>query len=127
MLNTGVNTVTAVLRLPYGALHNTGGGIPEARLLCEKAMREVTAVANAEGIDLNEGDIENVSKTINILNPTGYTSMCQDVLAGRKTELEMFNLTLMELAKKHNIPVPVNEVLYLQLRTIEAQARASSL
>ena len=122
MMNVGANQVTAVLRLPYGAIHNEGGSdeIPEARLLVEKAMAEVVAVANAEGIDLNKDDIENSFKnTINFLNSAGYTSMCQDVLAGRKTEVEMFSLTLMELAKKHNISVPLNETLYLELRTIE--------
>ena len=120
MMNVGVNQVTAVLRLPYGAIQiNGGSGIPETRLLAEKTMREVIAVANAVGIDLNEGDIVNSFNTTDSLNPAGYTSMCQDVLAGRKTEVEMFSLTLMELAKKHNISVPVNEALYLQLRTIE--------
>jgi 2-dehydropantoate 2-reductase len=123
MINVGVNQTTAVLRLPYGAIRNKGGPgeIPEARLLVEKAMREVIAVANAEGVDLNEGDIENVYKTVNSLSPEGFTSMCQDVLAGRKTEVEMFSLTLMELAKKHGLSVPVNETLYLEIRTIEAR------
>ena len=124
MINVGANQITAVLRLPYSAIQTKGGKaeVPEARLLFEKTMREVIAVANAEGIDLNEGDMDNVFRTtINLLNPTGFTSMCQDVLAGRKTELEMFSPVLMELAKKHNIGVPVNEVLYLQLRTIEAE------
>jgi 2-dehydropantoate 2-reductase len=121
MINVGANQTTAVLRLPYGAVQNKGGSgeIPEARLLLEKTMREVITVANAEGIDLNEGDIENWYKTVNSLNPAGFTSMCQDVLAGRKTELEMFGLALTDLAKKHGIPVPVNETLYLQLKTIE--------
>ena len=121
MLNVGFNQVTAVLRLPYGAIQTRGGPaeIQEARLLVEKAMREVIAVANAEGIDLNEGDIAECFKPINLLSPEGYTSMCQDVLAGRKTEVEMFSLALAELAKKHRLSVPVNEVLYLQIRTIE--------
>jgi len=129
MLNIGCNQVTAVLRLSYRALQNKGGSgeIKETRLLFKKAMREAIAVANAEGIDLNEGDIESVHSTIGLLSPDGYTSMCQDVLAGRKTEVEMFSLALMELAKKHRISVPVNEVLYLQLRTIEAQKGPSLL
>ena len=125
MMNTALNQTTAVLRLSYGAIQNKGGNseIPEARFLLEKAMREVIAVANAEKIDLNEGDIESYYKTINLLDPSGCTSMCQDVLAGRKTEAEMFSPVLMDLAKKHNIGVPVNEVLYLQLKTIERQTR----
>jgi len=121
MMNVGANQTTAVLRLPYGAIQNKGGKeeIPEAKLLLEKAMREVIAVANAEGIDLNDGDIESIYNTVNMLSPTASTSMYQDVLAGRKTELEMFGFTLMKLAEKHRISVPVNEILYLQLRTIE--------
>ena len=121
MINVGINQTTAILNLPYGAIMNKGGPgeIPEARLLAEKAMREVIAIANAEGIDLNESDIESWYNTVNLLSPSGYTSMCQDVQAKRKTELEMFSLALMELGKKHTIPLPVNETLYLQLRTIE--------
>ena len=121
MFNVGANQTTAILRLPYSAIQNKGelGEIPEARLLCEKGMQEVIAIANAEGIDLNKDDMENYLEKINLLDPTSYTSMCQDVLAGRKTELEMFSPTIMKLGKKHNIPVPVNEIFYLQLRTIE--------
>jgi 2-dehydropantoate 2-reductase len=125
MINVGANQTTAVLRLPYGAVQNNGNPdqINEACQLVEKAMREVITVANAQGIDLNENDIANWYKTVNTLNPASYTSMCQDVLAGRKTEVEMFGLTMMELGKKLNIPVPVNEMLYLQLRTIEQTYR----
>ena len=121
MINVGINQVSAVFRLPYGVFRNEGGKgeIPEARFLVEKTMREVIAVANAEGIDLNEGDIDAWYRTINSITPTGYSSMCQDVLAGRKTEVEMFSYALIELAKKHGINVPINETLYLQLRTIE--------
>lgn len=123
MYNVGANQTTAILRLPYLAIQNNGtsGEIPEARLLVEKGMREVISIAHAEGVDLNEEDMESVFKTINLFSHTSSTSMCQDVLAGRKTELEMFGLTVMELGKKHNIPVPVNEIFYLQLRTIEMQ------
>ena len=123
MMNVGVNQTTAVLRLPYGAIHTKGekGEIREARLIIEKAMREVIAVANAEGIDLNEKDIESCHATSNLLDKNGYTSMCQDVLAGRKTEVDMFSLVLMDLAKKHNINVPVNEMFYLLIKTIEAR------
>jgi len=121
MLNTGVNQVTAVLRLPYGRIKNLGGPdeIPEAREPIEKSMREAITVANAEGIDLNETDIGKWYDTVNFLNPESYTSMCQDVLAKRKTEAEMFSPVLIDLGKKHGIKLPVNEALYLQLKIIE--------
>jgi 2-dehydropantoate 2-reductase len=121
MINVGANQVSAVLRLPYAAFQTRGGNdeIPQARELVEKAMREVIAVANAQGIGLGDSDIDKWYKAVNVLNPAGYTSMCQDVLARRKTEVEMFSLTMLELGKKFNVSVPINEMLYLQLRTIE--------
>jgi 2-dehydropantoate 2-reductase len=121
MINVGTNQVSAVLRLPYSAVQKNGGKneIPEACALVEKAMHEVIAVANAQGIDLGEDDIDKWHKAVNVLSPTSCTSMCQDVLARRKTEVEMFSLTMIELGKKFDIPVPINETLYLQLRTIE--------
>ena len=63
--------------------------------------------------------MDNVFQTINLLYSAASSSTYHDVLMGKKTELEMFSPVVMELAKKHNISVPVNEVLYLQLRTIE--------
>jgi 2-dehydropantoate 2-reductase len=121
MINVGANQITAVLRLTYRAIQKKGnaGEIPEARALIEMAMREVINVANAEGIDLNEHDISSWYTTVNTLDGNSTTSMCQDVLAGRKTEVEMFALAVMELGKKRHIPVPVNEMLYLALRAIE--------
>ncbi|MDR1574721.1 MAG: ketopantoate reductase family protein [Treponema sp.] len=121
MINVGVNQITAALRLPYGAIQTNGnaGELPEARSFVEMAMREVIAVANAEGIDLNEGDFNSWYKTVNALDAKSTTSMCQDVLAERKTEVEIFALAMMDLGKKHRVPVPVNETLYLALRVME--------
>ena len=125
MMNVGVNQVSAVLRIPYGAIQSKTGSenIPEAHILVQKTMREVIAVANAEGIDLGDDDIANCFAVTDKLSPTGYTSMCQDIMAGRKTEVEMFSLTLMDLAKKHGIPVPVNEMLYLEIRAEERKSK----
>ena len=122
MINMASNQITALLSLPYKTMTNTGSKdeIPEAKRLLENTMREVIAVANAEGIDLHEGDIAAWYETTALLNPEGYTSMCQDLFAGRKTEVDMFSPVLMDLAKKHGIPTPVCETLYLELRTIEA-------
>ena len=90
MLNVGMNQTTAVLKLPYGAIHSKGasGEIPEARLLIEKTMREVIAVANAEGIDLQEKDMDNVFQTLNLLDPAASSSTYHDVLMGKKAQYQ---------------------------------------
>ncbi|GAB6393257.1 MAG: Ketopantoate reductase [Treponematales bacterium] len=120
MSNVGVNQTSALLRLPYRAFKKGApGAVPEALELLESAMLEVIAVANAEGIGLVPEDIESWYKTVAGLNDAGMTSMLQDVLAGRKTEVELFSLTVMERGGKRGIPTPVNATLYRAIRAIE--------
>jgi 2-dehydropantoate 2-reductase len=120
MVNVGINQVSALLRLPYGPFkRGSPPGVQEARELLEAAMREVIAVARAGGIHLGDEDIESWYKTVGELDDRSYTSMCQDVLAGRKTEVEMFAPVVGEYGRKHGIPTPVNDMLHLALRTIE--------
>jgi 2-dehydropantoate 2-reductase len=121
MINVGINQTSALLRLPYGAFKRNSA-LPEARELLESAMREVIAVAAAEGISLDEKDIDNWYDTVETLSDSSYTSMAQDVRGGRKTEVELFSLVMMEYGKKHRIPTPVNETLYRALRAIEKAA-----
>ncbi|MDR2747309.1 MAG: ketopantoate reductase family protein [Treponema sp.] len=120
MINVGLNQVSALLMIPYGPFkRDSPGGVREVLELTESAMGEAIAVANAEGIDLGAGDIEKFYQSTVKLDDRGFTSMCQDVRARRKTEVELFGLTVMEYGKKHRIPTPVNEVLYRAIRGIE--------
>jgi 2-dehydropantoate 2-reductase len=120
MINVGVNQTSALLRLPYACFkRDHPQGISEARLLMESAMQEVIAIANRQGIDLGDTDIENWYRTLASLGDSGCTSMCQDVLAGRKTEVELFGRTISDLGLKFNVPTPVNKALWLALRAIE--------
>jgi 2-dehydropantoate 2-reductase len=118
MLNVGVNQLTAITRTGYRAIKSRTA-TAEAMALLDEAMREVIAVAAAEGIALTEDDIQSVHRTMNLLSDGGKTSMCQDVEAGRKTEVELFSGTVLELARKHGIHAPVNETFWRLLKTIE--------
>jgi 2-dehydropantoate 2-reductase len=118
MMNVGMNQVTAVLRRPY-RIFKEGTAVSEACGLMNAAMREVIAVAAKEGITLTDDDIKSVYATAQTLGDEGKTSMCQDVEAGRKTEVELFSGKLLELAGRHGVPVPVNSILYDLLRSIE--------
>lgn len=118
MMNVGLNQVTAVLRQPYRIL-KTGTTDEGARSVVDAAMREVAAVARKEGIELTEDDRAAVYRTLDTLGDGGKTSMCQDVEAGRKTEVELFAGKVLELGAKHGVPVPVNETLYGLLSAIE--------
>ena len=53
------------------------------------------------------------------MSPDGKTSMLQDIEAGRKTEVEMFAGTVIELGQKYNIPTPYNHILKDMIEIIE--------
>jgi 2-dehydropantoate 2-reductase len=114
MINVGINQVSAALRSPYSYFQAPG----EARSLMDSAMREVMLIAQAQGIDLNEGDIENWHDVLSRLSPDGKTSMLQDVEAGRKTEVEMFAGKVIELSRRLGVPTPVNEKLLQTIRAL---------
>lgn len=115
MINVSMNPPSAVLRVPYGAFQSS----PEARALMETLMREVIALAQAEGVDLTEQEIDNWYPMMETLSPQGKTSMLQDIEAGRKTEIEMFAGKAIALGKKHGIPTPVNETMLRLVHVLE--------
>lgn len=119
MINVGINQVSAELLAPYGVFQQ----IPAAEDMVEDAMREVNAIAVAKGIELGETDITNWRTVLASMNPETHTSMVDDLLHGRPTEVEMLSGTVMQLGAENNIPTPVNEMLYKLIRTREEMAK----
>lgn len=115
MLNVGVNQTCMVYNTTYsGAL---APGEPNRTMIA--AMREVIAVANAEGIRLSEADLNYYIDIIGKLNPEGMPSMAQDRINRKPSEVELFAGTVIEMAKRHNIKVPANEFLNSRVKEIE--------
>lgn len=118
MMNVGINQVSAVLRAPYGPIM----AARDARDLMFAASREVIDISRKIGIYLSEEDLEKYARILESLSPLGKTSMLQDVEAGRKTEVEIFSGTVIELGLKYGIATPVNCVLFKMLKAIEQMA-----
>ncbi len=116
MMNVGVNQVSAVTRFPYGKI----GAVPPALALLHEAMMEVVALANASGIDLTEREAREFEDLFGSFSPAGKTSMLQDVEAKRRTEVDYFGGTAERLGEKLHVPTPVNHVLTLLIKSIEA-------
>ena len=117
MINVGINQASAVLGAPYAVFQTS----QKARELMESAMREVIGLAQKAGINMAEEDIRGFDPVLARLSPQGKTSMLQDVEAGRKTEVEMFAGRVIALGREYNIPVPVNQLLFDQIRAIESK------
>ncbi|MEN6461392.1 MAG: ketopantoate reductase family protein [Syntrophomonas sp.] len=116
MLNVGVNQTSAVLRVPYGIVQD----INEVQELMVDAMREVVEVSQKAGINLSQEDINECLRIIKGLEPSGKTSMCQDMEAARQTEVNIFAGTVVELGKKYGVSTPVNGMLMRIIKASEA-------
>ena len=116
MLNVGINQTCMAFETDYAGCLAPG----EAHDVMIDAMQEVRAVAAAEGVNIAEEEVEKYLDIVRTLRPDSIPSMRQDSLQKKKTEVDMFAGTVMELAEKHNIAVPANEFLFYRAKQIEA-------
>ena len=115
MLNVSTNQPSAIYGATFGEMRES----EKIRDIVKNLMMEVQLVAKAEGVKNTERMYEDAKKALRTMIPEGKTSMLQDVLAKRKTEVDIFAGTMIELGKKHNIPVPYNEMIKLEIEKIE--------
>lgn len=116
MLNVGINQTCMMYETTYSGALTPG---TEANDTLIGAMEEVIAIANAENVALTQEDIDYYVAILKTLDPDGVPSMRQDGIAKRKTEVDMFAGTVIDIAKKHGIAVPVNERIYKTVKKME--------
>jgi len=78
---------------------------------------ECLEVAKAEGIEIDPTIEEMIDAGVS--NFFNYSSMCQDIIKGKKTEIAFLNGKVVELGKKHNIPTPFNELMVAFIKFLE--------
>ena len=107
VINVGINALTAILRLKNGRLADVDG----AKTVMEKAVREATAVADAKGVTLPYPDP--LERVLGVCRATSgnISSMLQDVLNHRITEVGFINGAVVREATALGIPTPVNLAL----------------
>jgi len=115
IINAGINALTAVTRLKNGMLPEaTGTG-----LIMEELVREAEAVASAKNIKLPYDDpIVRVREVCR--NTSGnISSMLQDVLNKKETEIDFINGAIVLEGEMHGIPTPANRMLTYLVKAIE--------
>ena len=85
--------------------------------LAHSLLKEIKEIAQASGIK----NIENYEKEVlafaNLIADDGKTSMYQDILAKRKTEVDIFSGEIIKLGEKYNIKTPNNEYMYKSIKS----------
>ena len=115
IVNVGINPLTALLRIPNGKLLE----IQPAWKVAVAAAAEVLTVARACGINLAV-DPESRLQEVCTATAANRSSMLQDVLAGRRTEIEALNAQVAARGERHGVPTPINIILTQLLRALEA-------
>jgi 2-dehydropantoate 2-reductase len=112
--------LTAATRLPVGELRE----LPETWSLFRRVLEEVCAVAAAEGVALPHDTVERHLQFALRLEPQATSSLHHDLVHGRRMELEALHGTVVRLARKHGLSVPVCETLYGVLKPWAVRAPA---
>jgi 2-dehydropantoate 2-reductase len=118
VVNVGINALTALLRVPNGALADS----PSARELLAEAVAEAVAVAAARGTRLPYDDP--LAHVLAVAQATGAnrSSMLQDVLRGSPTEIATINGAVVREGQRLGVPTPVNRVLAALVGALDATA-----
>jgi 2-dehydropantoate 2-reductase len=114
-VNIGINPFAAITRLRNGQLLEN----EKIKDLMKKAVDEAIKVAKAKGIQLSNKDY--VESVYDVARKTykNQNSMLQDILKGKKTEIDFINGKIVEYAEKLGISVPLNDTLTRLIKGIE--------
>ena len=104
--------MTAAVRLPIGDIRS----VPESWQMFRDILREVSAVAAAEGVVLSDADIERHEALAQSLEPGTFSSLHHDLTTGKRMELHALHGELVRRARTHGVGVPATEAVYAILR-----------
>lgn len=115
--NAALNTTTAITGLTVGGM----GKLPVSRELLFDIASEIISVARSEGIAADECRVHKTIESVFDSKMSGdhKTSMLQDRILKRKTEIEAICGKVIELGKIHGVDVPRLECIYALIKTIE--------
>jgi 2-dehydropantoate 2-reductase len=115
IINVGINALTAVARVKNGRI----AALQCIRRVMEDAVSEALHVAEAKGIRLPyEKPFERVLSVCEATKDN-VSSMLQDVLKGKRTEIEMINGAIAREGESLGIPTPVNKILACLVQGIQ--------
>ncbi|WP_346777925.1 2-dehydropantoate 2-reductase [Paraburkholderia sp. Ac-20340] len=116
--NAALNSLCAVTQCTVGELSN----VPDGPELALKIVAEVAALARTSGVAVDEAHIVDNVRHALANHRSHRPSMLQDVLAGRKTEIEAINGAVVEAARAVPMAVPCTQTLLQLVRLVDASA-----
>lgn len=112
--NCGFNALTAITRR---FARDMAADAATLRLV-RGAMQETVAVAQADGVALQDAEIDNYVQVTLQVGPV-KTSMWQDIERGRPTEVDFINGFVVQRGAELGVATPVNDMLTALVHAIE--------
>jgi 2-dehydropantoate 2-reductase len=122
ILNCAYNAISAITKLPYGPLFEN----EDARDLMRLVVRECLAVAQRESITL-PGDSWQGVELIAATMAGQFSSTAQDLMRGRRSEIDDLNGYIVRRGKSLAIDTPANQALYSLVKLLESAFTAKQL
>jgi 2-dehydropantoate 2-reductase len=116
LVNTATGALSAITRLPYGALY----ALPELETTAVAAVAEAMAVAHAKGVTLSIKEPIDAWRMAGAgLGPDFKASMLQSLEKGSVTEIDFINGAVVREGERLGVPTPVNRTLVACVKGIE--------
>lgn len=114
--NCALNVPTAILKQPLKVISDSNAG----QRLSATLVNEVLSVAIAKGLKVSSDKVHTTVKMALREHRNHKPSMLQDVLAGRKTEINALNGAVLKEAIKLEIAVPATQSLMQLIEMTES-------
>ncbi len=119
LINAAINPLTAILGITNGELLTQ----PDTRELLSEVATEAEFIAYHNGVRLPYPDPIEAVEQVARNTAANQSSMLQDLLNGRPTEIDSINGAIVREAEKVGIPTPVNRVLWHLVKGLESKIR----
>jgi 2-dehydropantoate 2-reductase len=116
LVNCAYNAISALAQAKYARV----AAQAEIRQLQEGLVREVIAVAAAEGIAMNFDEsmaaVDRIAQTM----PEQFSSTAQDVARRKPSEIDHLNGFVARRGRELGVPAPINQTLHALVKLVES-------
>ena len=118
-IHPNLSAVTAVLQVNIGYI----AANEYAWQMTMALLHEAVETAHALGLEADEEKLAEKIRATSVGSPEGVTSICADIRAGRKTEVDTISGSVVRAAHKAGVPVPVHEFVVNTIHALEGRGQ----
>ncbi len=114
-MNCAYNAISALTEVRYGFIARDA----PCRVVIENVIRELVAVAKGVGVQLDAEVLLAAAWRLGDAMPEALSSTAQDLLQGKRTEIDSLNGYVAARAREQGIPAPTNLALHALVKLAE--------